>query len=59
MNHLGILQDRIAKRLGVNQVFIHDHLAVLGSTLVKDSMLVADFIKTFTRSFIVDEKVKP
>ena len=30
---------------------------VLGSTLVKDSMLVADFIKTFTRGFIVDEKV--
>jgi len=24
---------------------------VLGSTLVKDSMLVADFIKTFTRGF--------
>ena len=34
-------------------------IRVLGSTLVKDSMLVADFIKTFTRSFIVDEKVKP
>lgn len=31
---------------------------ILGSTLVKDSMLVADFIKTFTRGFIVDEKVK-
>jgi hypothetical protein len=31
---------------------------VLGSTLVKDSMLVADFIKTFSRGFIVDEKVK-
>ena len=30
---------------------------VLGSTLVKDSMLVADFIKTFSRGFIVDEKV--
>lgn len=30
---------------------------VLGSTLVKDSMLVADFIKTFTRGFIVDEKI--
>jgi len=31
---------------------------VLGSTLVKDSMLVADFIKTFSRGFIVDEDVK-
>ena len=31
---------------------------ILGSTLVKDSMLVADFIKTFSRGFIVDEKVK-
>lgn len=31
---------------------------VLGSTLVKDSMLVGDFIKTFSRGFIVDEKVK-
>jgi hypothetical protein len=31
---------------------------VLGSTLVKDSMLVAGFIKTFSRGFIVDEKVK-
>lgn len=30
---------------------------VLGSTLVKDSMLVADFIKTFSSGFIVDEKV--
>ena len=30
---------------------------VPGSTLVKDSMLVADFIKTFTCGFIVDEKV--
>jgi hypothetical protein len=31
---------------------------VLGSTLVKDSAVVADFIKTFTRGFIVDEKVR-
>ena len=31
---------------------------VLGSTLVKNSVLVADFIKTFSRGFIVDEKVK-
>lgn len=31
---------------------------VLGSTLVKNSELVADFIKTFSRGFIVDEKVK-
>ena len=31
---------------------------VLGSTLVKDSVLVGDFIKTFSRGFIVDEKVK-
>ena len=31
---------------------------VLGSTLVKDSVLVADFIKTFSRGFIVGEKVK-
>ncbi len=30
---------------------------VLGSTLVKDSVLVGDFIKTFSRGFIVDEKV--
>ena len=26
MNRLGILQDRIAKRLGVNQAAIHSHL---------------------------------
>ncbi len=31
---------------------------VLGSTLVKDCMLVADFIKTFSRGFIVGEKVR-
>jgi hypothetical protein len=26
LNHLGIPQDRIAKRLGVNQVLIYNHL---------------------------------
>lgn len=30
---------------------------VLGSTLVKNSVLVGDFIKTFSRGFIVNEKV--
>lgn len=30
---------------------------VLGSTLVKDFVLAADFIKSFTRGFIVDEKI--
>ena len=30
---------------------------VLGSTLVKDFALAADFIKSFTRGFIVDEKI--
>lgn len=40
--------DAIEKAVGTN---------VLGSTLVKDSAVVADFIKTFTRGFIVDETV--
>ncbi|MCG2754669.1 MAG: hypothetical protein L6247_03725 [Desulfobacteraceae bacterium] len=41
--------DAVGKAVGTN---------VLGSTLVKDSVLVAVFIKTFTSGFIVDEKVK-
>lgn len=41
--------DAVEKAVGTN---------VLGSTLVKDSVVVADFIKTFSRGFIVAEKVK-
>lgn len=40
--------DAVEKAVGTN---------VLGSTLVKDSVVVADFIKTFSRGFIIKEKV--
>ena len=41
--------DAIERTCGIN---------ILGATLVRDNTCVGDFIKSFSRGFIVDEKVK-
>ena len=52
MNHLGIPQDRIAKRLGVNQVFIHDHLLKMA---ILPNSINADLERGFTVAQVAEK----
>jgi len=52
MNRLGIPQERIAKRLGVNQVFIHDHLLKMATL---PNSINADLTRGFTVSQVAEK----
>jgi len=52
MNHLGIPQDRIAKRLGIDQKTIHNHL---GEMPVLANLLNADLSQGFTVSHVAQK----
>jgi len=52
MHHLGILQDRIAKRLGTNQVSIHDHLSKMATL---PNLTNSDLSRCFTVSQVAEK----
>ena len=56
MNRLETPQDRIAKRLGVNQVFIHDHLLKMATL---PNSINADLTRGFTVSQVAEKHACP
>jgi len=52
MNHLGIPQDRVAKRLGIDQKTIHNHLSKMP---VLANLINADLSQGFTVSHVAQK----